>query len=69
MDARKFNKIFIKTWLIIVAFLLVACVSVTIGRHQAKDWNVTSKHLKMESYSYNYCPYCGKQLKEEGKNL
>ena len=60
-------KKFLKTVLIIVAFQIVALTSLTLGRHQAKDWNVTSKHLKMESYSYNYCPYCGEQLKGESK--
>ena len=60
-------KKFLKIIFIIVAFEIVALASLTLGRHQAKDWHVTSKHLKMESYNYNYCPYCGEQLKGESR--
>ena len=63
MELNKLKK-FIKIILTIVAFQIIAVASVTLGRHQAEDWNVTNKHLKMETSGYNYCPYCGEQLKE-----
>ena len=66
MEINKLKK-FLKITFIIIAFELVALASLTLGRHQADDWKVTKKHLQMESYSYNYCPYCGEQLKGESK--
>ncbi len=66
MELNKLKK-FIKIVLIIVAFQIVAVVSLTFGRHQAENWDVTKEHHRMESYSYNYCPYCGEQLKDERK--
>ncbi len=65
MNTREFTKKFLKICLIIFAFEVVALAGLLVGRHQAKDWSVTSKHHKMESYNYNYCPYCGEQLKGE----
>lgn len=59
-----YEKKFLKCCLIIFAFLFVACVSVTFGRRQAEDWKITNEHLRMKEYGYNYCPYCGEQLKE-----
>ena len=67
MNPYEFVKKVVITCFIISAFVIVAGVSAIVGRHQAEDWNVTNKHLKMESRGYNYCPYCGEQLKGESK--
>ena len=62
MNINEFKK-FMKIVLLIFAFQIVAVVSLTLGRHQAENWDVTKKHHRMELYNYNYCPYCGEQLK------
>lgn len=67
MDTQEFNKKFLKICLIILTYVIVAGIFVTIGRHQAEDWCVTKKHIEMESYSYNYCPYCGEELNIDAK--
>ena len=64
MSTHELTK-WIKIISIIVAFEIVAVMGLLIGRYQAKDWNVTKTHHRMESYGYSYCPYCGEELKEE----
>lgn len=56
-------KKFIKICLIIVVGCILLIIGRTVGRWQADDWGTTRKHIQMESYGYNYCPYCGEELK------
>ena len=65
MTTESFKKL-VKWWLIVIAILIFGVICITIGRHQAKNWDTTNTHLKMEHLGYNYCPYCGKSI-EEGK--
>lgn len=57
-------KKFIKAILIIVVVGILLTIGRTVGRWQADDWSTTREHIKLESYGYSYCPYCGEELKK-----
>ena len=60
--------IFVKRWLIIVAFCVVALLGTLLGRWQSKEWSITNVHRSQQVKGYNYCPYCGEELNSNVTN-
>lgn len=62
MSGKEFV-LFCNRWLIIIAFCVVALLGTLLGRWQSKEWSTTTVHRAQEVKGYNYCPYCGEELK------
>ena len=75
-ETEKFNSLssigqlvyIIKPLVIIALILFIICCSTGIyNRTINKAQSVNEAHQDLvESHSYNYCPYCGEKLIEEG---
>ena len=53
-----------KIVLIICICAFLFCFGICIGRWQSSEWNATKIHHKLQVDGYNYCPYCGEEIKE-----
>ena len=61
-------------WIILILILWTTCVfpiifayGVRTGKHQTKEWESTNVHHDLQVRGYNYCPYCGEEIKGDKK--
>lgn len=53
------------TVIFILILPIVYAFGVRVGKRSADRWETTKVHHEMSVQGYNYCPYCGKEIKED----
>ena len=59
---------YISVVLTLVIFLMCPVVyafGVRSGKRSADNWETTKVHHEMSVDGYNYCPYCGEEIKAQ----
>ena len=65
-ELKKGFYIFVILTLVLISILpIVYAVGVRFGKRSADGWETTKVHHEMSVGGYNYCPYCGEEIKED----
>lgn len=65
-ELRKGFYVFASITLILISALpIVYAFGVRSGKRSADSWETTKVHHEMSVQGYNYCPYCGIEIKED----